>query len=77
MEETKYYRFPVGSVLIRKTGDRIEKKGKSGVWEDASNLAWRFSSGDMDLTEVSTDELTEEDLRDGHEKSPDYTRERI
>lgn len=63
MEETKYYRFPVGSVLIRKTGDLIEKKGKSGVWENAMDLAWRFYHGDMDLTEVSPDELSEEDLK--------------
>ncbi len=59
MEETSYYRFPVGSVLIRKTGDKIEKKGKSGVWEDGSNLAYRFASGDTNLIEISEEEARE------------------
>ena len=36
---TRYYKFVSGSVIVRRTGDKIEKKGKKGVWEDASNLA--------------------------------------
>ena len=55
-EKTRYYKFPVGKVIIRRTGDKIEKKGKSGVWENANNLAWRFCSGDGDLIEISEKE---------------------
>ena len=60
-EKTRYYRFDRGNVIVRRTGDRIEKKGKSGVWEDAPNLRIRFISGDDSLIEISPDELTDEE----------------
>ena len=55
-ENTRYYRFKAGSVIVRRNGDRIEKKGKKGVWEDASNLAWRFVRDDDALIEISEEE---------------------
>ncbi len=55
-EKTRYYRFIAGSVIVRRTGDRIEKKGRSGVWEDAPNLAWRFSRDDDALIEITEEE---------------------
>ena len=32
VEKTRYYKFIAGEVIVRCTGDKIEKKGKSGVW---------------------------------------------
>ena len=55
-EEPKYYRFPVGSVLVRKTGEKIEKRGKRGVWEDAPQLYPRFVLPDSELIEISEEE---------------------
>ena len=59
MEDTKYYRFDVGEVLVRRTGDKIEKKGKKGIWEEAPELLWRFNSDDLSLIELSGEELEE------------------
>jgi hypothetical protein len=56
MEKVKYYRFDVGSVVIRQTGDLIEKKGKSGVWEEAPQLRRRILYGDTDVIEISKEE---------------------
>lgn len=56
-EKTKYYKFTAGSVILRRTGDKIEKFGKKGVWEDASNLAWRFARGDDSLIEISEEDI--------------------
>ena len=56
MEETKYYRFPVGNVIVRRTGNKIEKKGKNGIWEDATDLAWRFVAPDSDLIPITSEE---------------------
>ena len=58
-EKTHYYKFTAGSVIVRRTGDRIEKKGEKGVWEDASNLAWRFVRDDDSLIEISKEEADE------------------
>ncbi len=58
--KTRYYKFPVGSVVLRRSGDKLEKKGKKGIWEDASNQLWRFYSGDDDLIEISPEEAGEE-----------------
>ena len=60
MEETKYYRFDIGNVIVRRTGDLIEKKGKNNTWEPAPHLRYRFMSGNMSLTEISKEEA--EDL---------------
>ena len=62
-EKTRYYKFLSGSVIVRRTGDKIEKKGKKGVWEDASNLAWRFSRDDDSLIEISEEEAKAIDKR--------------
>jgi len=56
MEETKYYRFSVGSVIVRRTGNKIEKMGRRGVWEDAPQLYWRFVAPDSDLIEITEEE---------------------
>ena len=56
MEEYTYYRFNVGDVILRKKGNLIEKKGKSGVWEEAPQLRRRFLYGDTDLTEIPAQE---------------------
>ena len=52
-ERTRYYRFIAGSVTLRRLGDKIEKRGVNGVWEDACDLAWRFISPDGGLIEIS------------------------
>ena len=57
-EKTHYYKFIAGSVIVRRTGDKIEKKGKSGVWEDAKNLGWRFSRDDDALIEITEEEAS-------------------
>ena len=56
MEEPKYYRFDKGNVIVRRTGDIIEKMGKNNIWEPAPNLRYRFMSGNMSLTEISKEE---------------------
>ena len=56
MEETKYYRFDAGDVIVRRTGDVIEKRGKNHIWEPAPHLRYRFMSGNMSLTEISKEE---------------------
>ena len=55
MDEMKYYRFVKGNVLVRKCGDKVEKKGADGVWRSAPELLWRFMSGDLSLAEVDGD----------------------
>ena len=55
-ENTRYYRFDVGNVLIRKMGEKIEKFGQNKRWEDASRLRHRFRYGDTGLTEISEEE---------------------
>ena len=37
-----------------------KKKGKKGIWEDASDQLWRFYSGDDDLIEISPEEAGED-----------------
>ena len=56
MEETKYYRFDIGDVVVRRSGDLIEKLGKNNIWEPAPHLRYRFMSGNMSLTEISKEE---------------------
>ena len=56
MEETKYYRFDAGNVIVRRTGDLIEKIGKNNVWEPAPHMRYRFMSGNMSLTEITKEE---------------------
>lgn len=56
MEETKYYRFDLGDVIVRRTGDLIEKMGKDKIWEPAPNLRYRFMSDNMSLIEISKEE---------------------
>ena len=60
MDAMKYYRFEKGGVLVRKCGERVEKKGADGVWRDAPELLWRFQSGDLSLEEVAPEELSGE-----------------
>ena len=55
-EETKYYRFDRGNVIVRRTGDLIEKKGKNNIWEPAPDLRYRFMLGNMSLNEISKEE---------------------
>lgn len=54
--KTHYYKFIAGEVIVRCTGDKIEKKGKSGVWEDAKNLKWRITTADDSLIEITEEE---------------------
>ena len=56
MEVTKYYRYDIGNVIVRRTGDLIEKRGKNNIWEPAPHLRYRFMSGNMSLTEISEEE---------------------
>ena len=60
MDEMKYYRFEKGTVLVRKCGSKVEKKGADGVWRSAPELLWRFSSGDMSLVEIDPESLSDE-----------------
>ena len=60
MEDVKYYRFSAGEVIVRRRGDKIEKKGKMGIWEDAPELMWRFYSDDPSLIEIPGDEKMSE-----------------
>jgi hypothetical protein len=55
-EKTQYYKFIVGSVIVRRTGLKIEKIGKKGVWEDASQMAYRFVGNDDMLVEITKEE---------------------
>ena len=55
-EVTRYYRYPVGNVILRRTGNTIEKFGKNRVWEDASDQLRRFCRDDDSLTEISKEE---------------------
>lgn len=55
-ENTQYYKFIVGSVIVRRTGQKIEKIGKNGVWEDASKMAYRFVRDDDMLVEITKEE---------------------
>ena len=55
-EKMRYYKFTAGTVIVRRCGDKIEKKGKKGVWEDAENLAWRFARDDDTLIEITEEE---------------------
>lgn len=55
-EETKYYRFDKGNVIVRRTGDIIEKMGHNNIWEPSPQLRYRFMSGNMSLTEISKEE---------------------
>ncbi len=55
-EKVHYYKFIAGSVIVRRQGDKIEKNGKNGVWEDAQNLLWRFVGDDDSLIEISEEE---------------------
>ena len=57
-KETHYYKFSTGSVIVRRTGERIEKKGKNGTWEAAPNLIWRFARDDDALIEISWEEAS-------------------
>ena len=34
----------------------IEKRGVSGVWENAADQLWRFASGDVNLIEIAPPE---------------------
>ncbi len=60
-EETKYYRFIMGNVIVRRTGNKVEKKGKSGKWENAQHLLARLVTDDDSLIEISADELSDEE----------------
>lgn len=55
-EETRYYRFDIGNVIVRRTGDLIEKFGEDKQWVPAPHLRYRFMSGNMSLTEISKEE---------------------
>ena len=62
MSDYQYYRFPVGEVILRRKGNIIEKKGKNGVWENASDQMWRFASGDLSLIPIDDPEPLAEEM---------------
>jgi hypothetical protein len=55
-EKTIYYKFDVGSGLMRKTGARFESLGKDGKWFENPGLFRRFLGGDMDFEEIPEEE---------------------
>lgn len=61
MDKMRYYRFEKGSVLVRKCGSKVEKKGADGVWRSAPELLWRFLSGDTSLIELDAKDFPDED----------------
>ena len=62
MSDYQYYRFPVGKVILRRKGNILEKKGKSGIWENASDQLWRFASGDLNLIPIDDPEAPAKEL---------------
>lgn len=56
MHETRYYRFDSGDVILRRTGDRVEKFGRDGVWVYRPHLISRFANGEEGLEEISEKE---------------------
>ena len=56
MEETRYYRFESGNVILRRTGSRVEKFGRDGVWTYQPSLLSRFMNGMEGLEEISEEE---------------------
>lgn len=64
-EGTEYYRFPIGNVILRKKGDVLEKKGRKGIWEDASDQLWRFADGDLNLEKIDYQEDDEGKTQSG------------
>lgn len=56
MEETRYYRFESGNVILRRTGDRVEKFGKAGSWVYKPYLMSYFMNGEEGLQEISEQE---------------------
>ena len=56
MRETRYYRFESGNVILRRTGDRVEKFGKDGVWIYKPHLMSRFLNGEEGLIEITEEE---------------------
>ncbi len=56
MEEVKYYRHAVGEVVVRQTGDLIERKKKGGKWTKAPQLLRRIQFGDTELIEITEEE---------------------
>ena len=56
MEETRYYRFDEGNAILRRTGDRVEKLDKNGVWNYRPYLMSYFMGGREDLEEISAQE---------------------
>ena len=56
MEETRYYRFDEGNAILRRTGDRVEKFGRDGVWVYRPHLISRFANGEEGLEEISEKE---------------------
>lgn len=56
MEKTRYYRFDTGNALLRRTGDRVEKLDRDGVWTYKPYLISYFMGGSEGLEEVSEQE---------------------
>lgn len=54
--ETRYYRFESGDVILRKTGNRVEKFGRDGVWTYRPSLISRFMNGEEGLVEITEQE---------------------
>lgn len=55
-EKTKYYKFDIGSGLMRKTGPKLESLGKDGEWFENHRLLRKFFGGDMDFEEIPEEE---------------------
>ncbi len=56
MAKTRYYRFESGNVILRRTGDRVEKFGRDGVWIYQPSLLSRFMNGEEGLVEITEQE---------------------
>lgn len=59
MQQTQYYRFESGKVILRKVGDKVEKFGKDGVWVYKPHLMSRFLNGEEGLVQITEQEAQE------------------
>ena len=55
-EKTTYYKFDIGSGLMRKTGSMVESLGKDGEWFENRGLLRKFFGGDTDYEEIMKEE---------------------
>ena len=56
MNETRYYRFASGNVILRRTGDVVEKFGRDGTWHYQPHLLSYLMNGEDEPREITEEE---------------------